>query len=218
MIAILCPTWNRHDLYKRMYDSAEKTAPGNIIITSPFPEYMPTVHKWNMLAKNVYEMFPEAKLFMLAADDIIFETPGWDKALLDHYNALENKIHVYALQDSRDPDGTPHPIVTREYIDAMGYAFPPIFLHWFVDTWTVSIARANNCFTHLKELRLTHDKPSDHGKADETHNGIRRNKWWERDAYVNATCQHFLESEKIRLAKHISTKHHMFFRQGLAEA
>lgn len=217
MIALLCPTYGRPEQFRRMRESVSATSHNTIVCTSEFPEFMPTVHKWNTLAQEAMKN-PAVKLFMLAADDIIFETPGWDKALLDHYNALENKIHVYSFRDSRDACGTPHPIISREYIEAAGYFLQPIFLHWFVDTWTVSIARANNCFTHLKELRLTHDKPSDHGKADETHNGIRRNKWWERDAYVNATCQHFLESEKIRLAKHISTKHHMFFRQGLAEA
>lgn len=248
-IALLCPTRGRPEQFKRMVESAQKTATTDFVVWNAFSEgdlsdyrpsfirpsgsflgyapmhcygeYAPTVHKWNDMAVDAMKYGGEEdriKLFMLAADDIIFETPGWDKALLDHYNALENKIHVYHLRDSRSDNGTPHPIVTRDYIDAMGYFLPPIFLHWFVDTWTVDTARYNNCFTHLKDFVLRHDKPSDKGQPDETHLGIRRMGWHERDTYVNATCQHFLESEKVRLAKHMSTKHHMFFRQGLAEA
>ena len=144
---------------------------------------------------------------MLASDDMIFDTPGWDKALLEHYDALENKIHVYHLQDSRDADGTPHPIVTREYIEAMGYAFPPIFLHWFLDTWTREIAKANNCFTHLKDYLLVHDKPSDKGQPDTTHSRIREWGWNQRDKYVNDTCQHFLALEKQRLRTAIMNCH-----------
>lgn len=166
----------------------------------------PTVFRWNSLAKRAVED-AENKLFMLAADDIIFSTPCWDEALLKHYNSLENKIHVYALQDSRDPEGTPHPVVTREWIEAMGYAFPPIFMHWFVDTWTVAIAKANNCFTHLKDYLLVHDKPSDRGHPDETHTRIRSLGWNERDKYVNDTCQHFLECEKQRLGRIIAEKY-----------
>lgn len=220
MISLLCPTRGRPEKCGRMIDSARDTSTQNVsVILSVveqdealyseqyvssdivLPDWMPTAHKWNLLARKALE-FSDAKLFMLGADDMIFDTSGWDKALIDHYNALENKIHVYSLRDSRDPDGTPHPIVTREYIEAMGYFLPPIFLHWYVDSWTVEIAKASNCFTHLKDFLLIHDKPSDIGKPDETHNRIRVAGWHDRDRYVNDTCQQFLGLEKRRLAEH----------------
>lgn len=232
MIALLCPTRGRPEQFKRMCESARATANDIMIFgcemnqeglsqEQKYPssgsyklsdrhmvvnEGMPTVHKWNKLAGEALKD-PNNKLFMLAADDMIFETAGWDKALLDHYNKLENKIHVYHLQDSRDHNGTPHPIITKEYMDAMGYFIPPVFLHWFVDSWTRDIAIANTCFTHLKDYILTHDKPSDKGQADETHNGIRRMGWHARDSYVNETCQHFLEHEKRRLGTHMPEGH-----------
>lgn len=210
MIALLCPTRGRPEQFKRMIDSARSTAVTNLdpwTCSNGGDEYAilqmpidcPTVYMWNELSKKALEN-PDNKLFMLASDDMIFATHGWDKALIDHYNALENKIHVYHLQDSRDANGTPHPIVTREYMDAMGYFGCPIFLHWFIDTWIVSIARSVCCFTHLKDYSLIHDKPSDEGKADETHNRIRRMGWHERDTEVNRTCQHILEWETSRLA------------------
>lgn len=232
-IAILCPTRGRPQKFKRMVESAHATAK-HITIHAGFcgndkevydsipgvseviyPEYLPTVHKWNDLASKAPA---KTKLFMLAADDIIFETPGWDNALLEHYEKLANKVHVYAMQDSRKVDGTPHPIVTREYIDAMGYFLPPFFLHWYIDSWTVAIAKHNGCFSHLTDMKLTHDKPSDKGwdHADDTHLSIRKNGWWQRDEYVAKTCAHFLEAEKIRLSKHMSTTHHISFMKGLA--
>lgn len=198
-IALLCPS-RRPEGFLRMETSAEKTAEDFTVYTDDFPEFMPTVHKWNVLAERALRN-EENKLFMLAADDMIFETAGWDKALLDHYNALENKIHVYSLGDSRDVDGTPHLIVTREYISTMGYFLPPIFLHWFCDSWTTDCARSNFCFTHFRQYRLTHDKPSDKGQPDETHLGIRRMGWHERDKYVNDTCQHFLAHEIGKLSE-----------------
>ena len=158
----------------------------------------PTVMTWNVLAQEAMK-FPDNKLFMLAADDMIFSTPGWDKALLDHYNALENKIHVYALQDSRDKDGLPHPIVSREWIEAMGWAFPPYYLHWKIDTWTAAIAKANGVHTHLREYLLIHDKANDRGQPDETHSRIRNAGWLDRDNYVEKTCGYLLENEKKRL-------------------
>lgn len=223
-IALLCPSKARPELCQRMIQSAYNTSDEKILIyvavgPEEFDNYMKTLSlpesnrvgvvvvsmpdcstgfKWNRLAELA--MQEPVKLFCLAADDMVFTTPCWDKALIDHYNSLENKIHVFAFLDSRDANGTPHPIVTREYIEAMGYFVPPIFLHWMVDTWTVDIAKANGCFTHMKDYLLVHDKPSDKGEGDETHNGIRRMGWRERDGWVADKCKHFLEAEKARLA------------------
>lgn len=215
MIALLCPTRGRPEKFKRMRESAIGTSVNNVMIyycsngedsyAPHAPLDCPTVYMWNSLALKAKSDFNSAhKLFMLASDDTIFATPGWDQALLDHYDKLDNKIHVYSLKDSRDENGTPHPIVTREYIEAMGYFLPPIFMHWFVDTWIVDIARSNNCFTKMNDYLLIHDKPSDVGKSDETHSRIRSMGWHDRDVDVNSLCQHFLELEKKRLAHIIS--------------
>lgn len=225
MIAILCPTVGRPHKCKAMIDSVRETvcSPVNIQLAIDQDEKekyeavlglkekpnhicyrkgMPTVYKWNMLASVAFKN-PEIKLFMLGADDMAFRTSGWDIALIEHYESLTNKIHVYALQDSRDVTGTPHPIVTREYIEAMGYFLPPIFLHWCVDVWTREIAQDNNCFTHLTDFVLLHDKDSDDDNPDETHLNIRRMGWHKRDISVRESCKHFLEFEKARLAKAI---------------
>lgn len=229
MIAILVPTRGRPEQLKRMIDSAYKTCSNkdNIWVlcsTSEeewaqympvalhslhehsklldcihMPDMLPTAHKWNVLADAMVKS-NGPNLFMLGADDMVFETEGWDKKLLEHYNALENKIHVYSLQDSRDKEGTPHPIVTREYIEALGYFCSPIFLHWQQDRWTVEIAKYNNVFTHLKDYNLLHLKPSDEGKPDETHTKIRSYGWRERDQWTADKCAHFLDVEKRRLA------------------
>jgi len=202
-IAILCPTRaERKAGVDRLINSASETL---VRVFVDDRDMMPTVQKWNDLSD--YAMQDKSiKLFMLGSDDMYFDTPGWDKALLDHYNALENKIHVYHLQDSRDENGTPHPIVTREYIEAMGYFVPPIFLHWQIDTWTVAIAKYNNVFTHMRDYLLIHDKPNDRGNPDETHSRIRQWGWHERDKYVNDKCQNFLEYEKARLGSIIHKK------------
>lgn len=219
-IVILVPTKSRPAQCKRMMDSAVATADniyiavalseedrdsyqwknprfiGNMIL----PDGMPTVHKWNLLAEKVMNEGPkDIRIFMLGADDTVFATPMWDRALIDHYNALDNKIHVYALQDSRDKDGTPHIFVTREWIEAMGWAFPPIFLHWYLDSWTVEVAKSCGVFTHMKDYLLIHDKPSDKGEGDSTHTGIRAMGWRERDKWVAEHCRDWLYWQKVKL-------------------
>ena len=156
MIALLVPSYRRPEQFIRMLQSVEATASNVRVyaaIDGPdlydyraeaekmFPDIVwmgvhdvePTGYKWNRLASEALRNSCN-KLFMLGADDTLFTTPLWDKALIDDYARLPNKIHVYSLKDSRDENGTPHPIVSREYINAMGYFVPPIFLHWYVDT------------------------------------------------------------------------------------
>lgn len=214
MIAILVPTRERPEQCKRMVESVKSTSekahiytalspeerPYPIPATMILPDNLPTAHKWNLLAERALQD-RENKLFMLGADDMVFETSGWDRRLIEHYEAIDNKIHVYALQDSRDAEGVPHPIMTREYIEAMNYFVPPWFLHWRIDTWTVEIAKSNGVFTHFKDLRLRHDKPSDVGKPDDTFSRIRSFGWRERDEYVHEKSQHILAVEKERLSK-----------------
>lgn len=172
--------------------------------SNAYLQNVPTAYLWNKLALQAYMKDAAHSLFMLGADDMIFSTVGWDTKLLNHYNLLEDKTHVYHLQDSRDSDGTPHPFVTREYIDIMGYFLPPIFLHWFVDSWTVQIAKRNTCFTHLKDFLLVHEKPK---ASDETYDKIRQLGWHARDEYINEKCQHFLEHEVKRLAETNAMRH-----------
>lgn len=232
MIAILVPTRGRPEQFKRMCESiaATSTTPisihyvvqntedsknyihghfDNRVTTCQYlveladNKFIPTVHLWNKLHEMALDKDPRSlNIFMLGADDMIFATPGWDQAIIDHYEALKNKIQVYHLQDSRDADGTPHPIVTKEYIKAMGYVFCPYFLHWFVDTWTCDIAKSNNVFTHLKDYMLIHDKSWQMGDQipDRTHLGIRELGWHQRDKYVDERCKDYLDIEKKRLA------------------
>jgi hypothetical protein len=221
MIALLCPSKGRATLCNRMIQSAYRTTSEKIhvyvaVTDEEFSEYVseikipesdrfgvvmvtmpdcPTVHRWNRLAELAM-MQKGAQLFMLASDDIVFSTPCWSGALLEQY---DYEPHVYALRDSRDAHGVPHPIITREWIEKMGWAFPPIFAHWFVDSWTVEIAKANNCFTHLTDYLLEHVKPSDHGNPDSTHLDIRRRGFHDRDKFVNDHCQDVLEMYKRKL-------------------
>jgi len=217
-IALLTPTRARPEQLNRMMKSAVNTAEkANIdfyiastdgIDNYDFPNLktpdgMPTAFKWNLLAEEAMKD-PENKLFMLASDDIIFSTPMWDSWLIEDYCHLENKIHVYHLQDSRDKNGTPHPIFSREWIEAMGYMVHPLFLHWQIDTWAVEIAKYCGCFTYVSDYLLQHIKPSDQGNPDATHTGIRQMGWHTRDAWTAERCKYLLEFEKQRMYKHFS--------------
>ena len=219
-VALLCPTRARPEQCKRMIKSAAITSTDKVLVylavsknefdiykntlslykndkvevlMVTMPDNLHTAQKWNSLAELAMNKNPD--YLMLGADDMVFETPCWNEAL------TETKPHVYALQDSRDENGVPHPIMSRAWVDAMGWFVPPIFTHWMIDSWSVEIAKANNCFTHLREYSLLHDKCNDRGEPDETHSRIRNFGWHSRDMWVAEKSADILEMYKERLAK-----------------
>lgn len=215
-VAILCPTKARPDECKRMIDSVNATTKyGNVNIYIAVQDYneeydflrkysnvrvyfakdWTTAYSWNFLADEAAKD-RNVKFFMLGADDIIFSTPKWDDVIEKH----ESETCVVSFLDSRDSDGTPHPIVSRGFYEKLGYFVPPIFLHWYVDTWIVSIAKACDMFHHIKDYMVIHNKPSDIGKPDETHTGIRNRGWHQRDEYTWKKCQHLLACEISRMS------------------
>lgn len=227
MIALLVPTRGRPEKFRTMvqsvcdttteqvviyvllqsaedvksYDVEKIVCPSNVRLDTYVVDIDPTtVHLWNKLAGIAFhDEKTKNQLFMLCADDVFFATKGWDVKLVDLYTKLNRKIHVFSLLDNRSVDGTPHPIVTREYMAAMNYFLPPIFLHWYCDTWTVEMAKFANVFTHIKHHLLIHDKIKSKDEIDETYKRLRGRGYNRRDRYVDETCQHLLEAEKHRL-------------------
>ena len=159
-----------------------------------------TAYTWNLLAEEA-KKDASIGFFMLGADDMVFSTPCWDMALIK----FGEDAVVVSFLDSRDSEGTPHPVMSRSFHEKLGYFTAPIFLHWYVDTWLVAIAKACGRFHHLKQYFLVHDKLSDKGTPDETHNDIRRRGWRERDKYTWDKCQHFLFCEQQRMLSEFLT-------------
>jgi hypothetical protein len=109
---------------------------------------------WNLLAKH----YP-APLMMLAADDMIFETPGWDEMFLEAYE--KQNLCCIVTQDGRGEKSWPHYTVSEEWVEALGYFAPPWFLHWCVDTWTTDLARKAGLLVHLSNVMVRHEKARD---------------------------------------------------------
>lgn len=223
-IAILVPTMGRPVICSTMLDSIIGTANNlnSVFVLLGLTEgdeckkdYVDLVKKYKEKMQIDLFEFPDWTLPMChnvlseiaikhdlhfgVGDDQIFVTPGWDKALMDSYDALTNKIHMWSLLDNRDPKGMPAPIMSKEYIEAMGWRVPPYFMHWYCDTWSTEIAKANNILTHLTDYMLVHDKGPEKGVEDATFSRIRQRAGVDRDAWVDQKCHHFLDVEINRL-------------------
>jgi len=193
-LCVCVPTMGRPKGFNRLLQSIQDTATtgrvsvlvdiqgkpdgydlNNKLVAKVFesPVGQPTVYRWNRMF-YYGEKQSLGDFYMLGADDMVFLDKGWDEFFSTPDSA---GYFVFHLQDTRDVDGTPHPIVKH----TEPYLVHPGFLHWYGDTHLVENARNSNEFKHIRTHRLAHIKPSDVGVCDETHLMIRKMGWRERD-------------------------------------
>ena len=227
MISVLTPTRGRPDLMDRMLKSAFVTASNPkeveflfyIDIDDPkLKQYKGLPHingcnaeivvgdpirpiqSWNVLAKKA-----KGDLLMLGNDDLVFGSVGWDVAF--HKAAKKYKDDIYCLWANDLINGGNHcafPVVSRKWVDTLGYFTKELFLAGYVDTWIFEMAKSLNRCHYLKDVIIEH-RHFTTGKApfDETYARTRRtpegNLWQKDDATFKASRgPREVETEKLR--------------------
>lgn len=91
---------------------------------------------WNECAKVA-----SGDLLMVAGDDIVFRTYGWDQMVCREFDKSEDKVLMVHGNDGHwgEKFGT-HFILHRRWIEALGYITPPYFSADYCDTWVNEVA------------------------------------------------------------------------------
>lgn len=108
-------------------------------------------------------------LYLVAADDDPYITPGYDSKLLEGAKLFPDGIGmVYGHMANMSFSGAVAP--TRGLVEKMGHIFPELFPYWFVDHWTDDLARL------IGRLAFA-DVRTDQSKAGMTQE-MRDPAWW----------------------------------------
>ena len=119
--------------------------------------------KWNAAHRH------KADLYLVAADDDPYITPGYDTKLLEAASRFPDGIGmVYGHMANASFSGVVAP--TRGFVDRLGHIFPEYFPYWFVDHWTDDIARMIGRISFA-------DVRTDQSKAGKTQE-LREPAWW----------------------------------------
>lgn len=216
MISILCPSRGRPELANRMLTSALNTAGKHIeviiylndddpkleeykkIIPEQYykvgPDRSP-VYSWNKLAEEC-----SGDILFLMGDDAYFETLNWVEKIERAFDHFPDKIAcVYPYVPGIKKVNNPHFCVHRNWIKALGYFIPPHFWHWYVDTWTRSVAKKIHRYVCLEDFPL----PIILDPKDETTARADRLSLRERDHWMWKVTQRHLEADIQSLQKFI---------------
>jgi len=190
VISILCPTRGRPQMVERMMRSVRDTQAGDVEIILAFDNDDPsrvrqyedadevitgsgTVGEyWNRMATMA-----RGDIIMMGNDDFFYVTPDWDQIVT---NAVEHEFPdgIYVAWTD-DGSGKAHercavPIVSKEWINTLGYFCPAGFRFFYNDTWIAELGRRIGRELYIGNALVEHRHFS-FGKmeADET---TRRNR------------------------------------------
>lgn len=156
-ISVVCPTRNRPEWLRRLWQSAKDTA-------SVMPEFCTYIDdddtfsvpickelgiKYRQGPPKVYtQNYNEAYVLATGsiafdvADDFIFREKNWDLKVIAEFDKTDDKlIFVHGFDGTEGAENATHFFVHRRWVETLGYLFPPYFRWANADVWMTRVAK-----------------------------------------------------------------------------
>tara|TARA_B100001093_G_scaffold137060_1_gene129591 strand:- start:905 stop:1603 length:699 start_codon:yes stop_codon:yes gene_type:complete len=156
-----------------------------------------TVLSWEQICESI-----DADYYMLAGDEVTFETQGWDKKFEQTKQKYPDGIFCMSMYCGRGESRLNEnvtPVVTKQWRQALGYFWGPMFWHWNVDQWTGDLAKAVDRFDYRSDITVRIKKI----KKDPTGQRNRSAGIFNRDTWTYSKCKEIYfpgDVEKLKLA------------------
>lgn len=111
---------------------------------------------WNELASRA-----NGDVFLMANDDQVYVTPLWDVRLNQEIAKFPDDIYCIYFDDGIWSAGNhcAFPIVSKKWVDALGYFTPGVFLFFYNDTWIFDIAKRIGRAHFIRDILVEHLHP-----------------------------------------------------------
>lgn len=96
-------------------------------------------------------------ILMVGGDDLIFETKNWDKILINAFDKFPDEIVLMWGSDGTfDNRLATHPIMSRKFVETVGWFFPPIGLTYANDNFLYNLMHRLNRLHFIGEMKIQH--------------------------------------------------------------
>ncbi len=95
-----------------------------------------------------------AEIFMGLADDIRFDTPGWDNMLREVAAKFSDGIFLASPHDPMTADTCTYPIFGWRWLETLQHIFPGHFPFWYDDRWVHQIGEMAGRYVRLPIVLL----------------------------------------------------------------
>ena len=178
-VAILLSTRGRPDMLLEVFQSLKATTVGRdqialwlyvdeddsltrgAIDAGKFPDLGFPVH-WHIGPRTpdwcrTYEVLwatqgRDAEVYMIANDDVRFETHGWDQVLRAEVAKYPDGILLACPYDPVAPAISTFPIIGHGWINTMGRIYAGYFHYWYDDKWVDQIGRMVDRYVNIPML------------------------------------------------------------------
>ena len=96
-----------------------------------------------------------AEIYMGLADDVRFNTPGWDNMLREVAAKFPNGIFLASPHDPMTADTCTYPIFGWRWLETLQQLFCGHFPFWYDDRWVHQIGQMANCYEELPIVLLS---------------------------------------------------------------
>ena len=168
LISVLIPSRNRPQGLRELCDSLFNNAnnPNQIEVIVYFdlddsyiPEYVEYFNELTLKYTNpvktiigpklVLSDYPNkllqiasSDIFMNLGDDMRCKAKGWDEIIIEAINEYPDKINFVYVDDGYwGPNLASHHIIHRNYVECLGYFYPPFFDFGYSHAWMFQVAQ-----------------------------------------------------------------------------
>jgi len=103
------------------------------------------------------EKYPDMDYYSEVNDDHVFVTSGWNVLMQNYIDRKNNGISIVYGITQQFPTATMH---GGKLIRELGYFFPPIFSHMFVDFWIRDFGFGANIMVYAPDILIDHMHPT----------------------------------------------------------
>lgn len=116
------------------------------------------IHDNQILSKcwNYLYMLGKGTILFHGSDDIIFETQGWDRIVIEHFKNHPETLY-YGRDGHQDKNCPTHSFTSRSAADKIGYFVPPYFETDFNDVWLREVYTKANRIFYNPDLMIRHN-------------------------------------------------------------
>ena len=101
------------------------------------------------------KLAPHYKALMLAADDQIFRTPGWDLFMMATLDVLGGSGIVYP-DDKRRADVAEHILMSTDVYNCLGWFAEPSFDHFYIDNVWSELGKRSGLIRYCPQAVIEH--------------------------------------------------------------
>jgi len=162
---------------------------------------------WNDLAKKAIEHGCDP--LIMGNDDLVYRTKDWNNILRRKIEPYKDQIYCAWFEDKiNGPNHCAFPIVSKKWVDTLGYFTPGIFNFGYNDTWVFDIAKRIDRTVFIPDVVAEHMHfTAGKSAMDETyhHNRTReRGNLYEKDRVIFENTVGDREAAAKKLREQIS--------------